>query len=151
MVLMGAAAKVCQAPQTPPEPSIRDRSRLADAFVRERLAIWQQRLKLQDWQISIVMSHPSELRRGTLGSIRWDPEQKTAVIRVLDASDYKPPFRAALSDMEFTVVHELIHLEFANMTRTEQSRREEEYAVNHMADALLQLDKADDRPEGTHP
>lgn len=94
------------------------------------------------------MSHPSELRRGTLGNVHWDAETKTAVIRVLDASDYGRPFRATLEDMEFTVVHELVHLELTSLTRNFKSRSEEsfsqeEQAVNRMSDALLQLDHAD--------
>jgi len=136
-------ATVCQAPVTPPEPALPERAPLASKFIAERLGIWQQRLQLQDWEIKVVISHPSELRGGTLGNIRWDLERKTAVIRVLDPSDYQTPFRTAMKDVEFTLVHELIHLEFASMTRTEASRREEEYAVNHMADALLRLDRGD--------
>ena len=76
-----------------------------------------------------------------MGNIHWDPDTKTATIRVLAASDYHSPLHVALDDIEFTLVHELIHLEFASMTRTEASRREEEFAVNHMADALLHLDR----------
>jgi hypothetical protein len=147
VLFLSTLAVVCQAPETPAEPLASERSRLASKYVQGRLGQWQGRLKLQDWHISIVMSHPIDLRQGTLGSIRWDLEQKTAVIRVLDASDYHRPFRATLKDMEFTVVHELIHLEFASMTRNEASRREEEHAVNHVADALLQLDVTNDRQE----
>jgi hypothetical protein len=43
--------------------------------------------------------------------------------------------------MEFTIVHELIHLELASLPRSEASRSEEEYAINHLASALLDLDK----------
>lgn len=94
------------------------------------------------------MSHPSELRRGTLGNVHWDAEKKTAVIRVLDAADYGRPFRATLEDMEFTVVHELVHLELTSLTRNFKSRSEEsfsqeEQAVNRLSDALLQLDRVD--------
>jgi hypothetical protein len=46
-----------------------------------------------------------------------------------------------LDDMEFTVVHELIHLELSSLPRSEASRRDEEYAVNQIADALLALDR----------
>ncbi len=54
----------------------------------------------------------------------------TAVIRVLDPADYRLPFHEMLNDMEFTVVHELIHLEIApvlsHFTRSEANRREED-------------------------
>ena len=94
------------------------------------------------------MSHPSNLRRGTLGNIHWDADKKTAVIRVLDASDYQKPFAVALQDMEFTIVHELTHLELSSLTRNFRNRSEESFteeaqAVNRVSDALLKLDHLD--------
>jgi 1-acyl-sn-glycerol-3-phosphate acyltransferase len=109
--------------------------------VNARLPLWQQRLNLQDWKISIIMSHPADLKPKTLGNIHWDADKKSAVIRVLDASDYRLPYREMLEDMEFTVVHELIHLELSSLPRSEASRRDEEHAVNTIADALLKLDR----------
>jgi hypothetical protein len=123
------------------EPTPHERGLQAEGFVTGRLAVWQQRLNLQDWKISIVMSHPGDLKPKTLGNIHWDADKKSAVIRVLDASDYRLPFREMLEDMEFTVVHELIHLELSSLPRSEASRRDEEHAVNQIADALLKLDR----------
>ncbi len=114
---------------------------MADGYVAGRLAVWQQRLKLQDWKIAVVMAHPSDLKPKTLGNIHWDADKKSAVIRVLDAADYQLGCRDMLDDMEFTVVHELIHLELSSLPRSEASRRDEEYAVNQIADALLALDR----------
>ena len=123
------------------ESTPHERGLQAEGFVTGRLAVWQQRLNLQDWKISIVMSHPGDLKPKTLGNIHWDADKKSAVIRVLDASDYRLPFREMLEDMEFTVVHELIHLELSSLPRSEASRRDEEHAVNQIADALLKLDR----------
>ena len=95
--------------------------------------------------LSVVASRASELKPKTVGNIHWDREKKTAVIRVLDPADYTLPFEEMLRDIEFTVVHELIHLEMvpvlSDLQRTEENRREEEHAVNHMAEALLKLDR----------
>jgi hypothetical protein len=71
------------------------------------------------------------------------------MIRVLDASDYQMPFSATLKDMEFTVVHELTHLELSSLTRnfksrSEESVGEEERAVNRLSEAMLQLDQEDE-------
>jgi len=140
LVLLGILAAGCQAPTTAPEPDARDRGLLAERGIHEKLMLWQRRLKLQDWTISIIMSHPTDLRQRTLGNIHWDTNKKTAVIRVLDASDYQMPFEPTMKDMEFTIVHELIHLELASLPRSEASRSEEEYAINRLASALLQLD-----------
>ncbi|PWU01365.1 MAG: hypothetical protein C5B51_22900 [Terriglobia bacterium] len=129
------------AQQAAAEPDAHERGLLAQTFVNERLAVWQQRLNLQDWRINVVMSHPSELKPRTLGNIHWDADKRSAVIRVLDASDYNMTFRDMLDDMEFTVVHELIHLELSSLPRSEASRRDEEHAVNQIAEALLKLDR----------
>jgi hypothetical protein len=124
----------------------RERTEIAGRFATERLAVWQKRLALEDWNISVVVARASELKPRTLGNIHWDSDKKTAVIRVLDPADYKMPYDAMLKDIEFTVVHELIHLELSPvlspLQRNDANRREEEHAVNHMADALLQLDRS---------
>ena len=114
-------------------------------FVTERLAVWQKRLSLQDWHVSIVMTRRDDLRSKTLGGIRWDKSKKQAALSVLDASDYRLPYKEMLADMEFTIVHELVHLELASLPKSEASRSTEEHAVNQIADALLALDRSADR------
>jgi hypothetical protein len=126
----------------PPRPATaRERTLAAHEFTVARLAVWQKRLDLEDWNISIIISRASELRPRTLGNIHWDKDSRTAVIRVLDPADYRLPYDDMLKDMEFTVVHELIHLELASLPRSEASRGAEEHAVNGIADALLRLDR----------
>jgi hypothetical protein len=123
----------------------RQRTLLAETFTAEKLSTWQKRLNLQDWKISVVLARATELKPKTLGNIHWDTDKKTATIHVLDPADYHLPLDAMLKDMEFTVVHELIHLELspvlAPLQRTDENRRDEEHAVNHMAQALLDLDR----------
>jgi hypothetical protein len=123
----------------------RERTVVAERFAAERLSVWQKRLNLQDWAVSLQVVRATELKPKTLGNIHWDADKKTAVIRVLDPADYKLPFQEMLQDLEFTVVHELIHLELSPvlspLQRNDANRREEEHAVNHMAEALLKLDR----------
>ncbi len=118
---------------------------LAESFTNEKLWYWQNRLNLKDWNVSVAVVRSTDLKPKTLGNIHWDLDKKSAIIRVLDPADYQLPFREMLDDLEFTVVHELIHLELApvlnQFSRNEASRRDEEHAVNHMADALLKLDR----------
>jgi len=114
---------------------------VAQGYLDARLEIWQHRMNLSDWKISLVMSPASRLKPKTLGNIRWDTAGKTAVIRVLDASGYKMSCHDMLADMETTVVHELVHLELSALPRSPASRHEEELAVNRIADALLKLDR----------
>lgn len=141
-VLVGALAGGCLAPELPLELNSGEQTRQADAFLRDRLGFWQSQLKLDEWTISVVMSHPDQLRRGTKGNIRWDAGTKAARIRVLHIADYPTPAREAYDDMEFTVVHELIHLQFSSLPRSEESRRDEEHAVNRLTEALLTLNRA---------
>lgn len=119
----------------------RERAETAKRFVHEKLAVWQQRLHLEDWRISVLMARRSELRPQTRGKIRWDKAKKSAVISVLDTSGYRMPLPEMLADMEFTIVHELIHLTLASLPRSEASRRSEEVAVNRLTEALLGLDR----------
>jgi hypothetical protein len=129
-----------------PLATARQRTLLAESFTAEKLWAWQKRLNLQDWNITVALARATELKPKTLGNIHWDTDKKTATIHVLDPADYHLPFAAMLQDMEFTVVHELIHLELspvlAPLQRSDENRRDEEHAVNHMAQALLDIDRA---------
>jgi hypothetical protein len=118
-----------------------EQGQLAQKFVDEKLAVWRQRLKLEDWRISAVMTPRSDFAPQTLGGIRWDKTKKSAVIFVLAPSDYRLPFREMLDDMELTVVHELVHLDLATAPHHEASRSVEEHAVNGIAEAMLALDR----------
>jgi hypothetical protein len=110
-------------------------------FLNARLAFWQQRLDLRDWKLSVVSSHPSELKPETLGNIHWEKDTKTATIRVLSISDYQMACPAALEDMELTVVHELVHLTLSPLRSATTNRSDEEHAVNQIAYALLKLER----------
>jgi hypothetical protein len=116
-----------------------EREATAAKFVAERLQIWQDRMNLKNWNIRVQLARASQLEAKTLGNIHWDTNLKTATIRVLSPEDYKLPYQAMLDDMEFTIVHELVHLELASLPRSEASRRVEERAVNEIATALLKL------------
>jgi hypothetical protein len=133
-------ASATEAPGSAPQTSL-EASQLAQRYVNEKLALWQHRLTLDAWRISVVPARRGELKANTLGGIRWDKNKKTAVIWVLDPADYRMPFRQMLDDMELTIVHELVHLELASLPRSEASRSNEEHAVNGIAEALLNLDR----------
>jgi hypothetical protein len=145
IVAGGVAPSHAQSTSKSGEIPASERKLLAERFASERLWVWQKRLNLQEWNLSVVASRASELKPKTVGNIHWDREKKTAVIRILDPADYNMPFNEMLRDIEFTVVHELIHLEMvpvlSDLQRTQENRREEEHAVNHMAEALLKLDR----------
>ena len=81
-------------PSETPAPAAGEEAPFALRFLDDRLAVWRQRLKLEDWRISIALIRLSDLPPKTVGGIRWDKKKKSAVILVLDPSDYRLPFRA---------------------------------------------------------
>jgi hypothetical protein len=137
---VSAFAETITAEARPTEPALSEYGRRAQEFVDGKLTLWQQRLKLEGWQISVVMARGSDLPPKTMGGIRWDKGKKSAVIWVLDPSDYRLPFREMLDDMELTVVHELVHLDLASLPHGQASRESEEQAVSGIAQAMLGLD-----------
>jgi hypothetical protein len=118
-----------------------ERTTVAESFLHQRLFIWQKRLKLEDWNITFKLVHLTDLKPKTLGNIHWDSDLKKATMSILCPADYKMSFPDALKDMEFTVVHELVHLQLSSLPRNEASRSAEEKAVNTLTDALLNLDR----------
>jgi hypothetical protein len=124
---------------TRPAAVCTERDKAAHAFVEDSLRTWQDRLNLNDWKITVNLVPSTALEPKTLGNIHWDMNKKQATIRVLSASEYKLPTNEMLDDMEFTVVHELVHLHLASLPHTDASRRPEERAVNELARALIRL------------
>jgi hypothetical protein len=141
VALLAAFSSVGSAEQPDPNLDSGGCVALSEGFLNGRLAYWQPRLELQGWKVSVAMAHAADLKPKTLGNIHWDMEKKTAVIHVLDASEYQLPCLGMLEDMEFTVVHELVHLELSSLPRSQASRGDEEHAVNRLTDALLALQR----------
>jgi hypothetical protein len=136
------AQQSSEAPQTASasDSDIANRQAQANRYIHDLLPYWQKRLQLEDWNIYILLSRPEDLRPGTLGNIHWDMEKKSATIRVMDASGYTPDVTAMLKDMRVTVVHELVHLELASLPVSDADRSNQEYAIDHLTDALLAAD-----------
>jgi hypothetical protein len=126
-------------PASAPDAAARAREAKAAAFVEKSLRTWQDRMSLNDWKIDVKLVRANTLEPDTLGNIHWDTTVKQAKIEVLSSYDYPMTEDAMLKDMEFTVVHELVHLDLASLPRSKASRRTEEHAVNQLADALLKL------------
>ena len=136
-LVRGSGSPTVAAPSAPEV----EREANAEHYVSQVLHTWQERLDLKDWKIQAALVRPTKLEPKTLGNIHWDLNTKHATISVLSAYDYTLPTQPMLDDMEFTVVHELIHLHLANLPKTDASRPLEEHAVNEIARALLQLAK----------
>jgi len=121
-------------------PEQAERQALAHRYVHEVLPYWQRRLQLDEWHVYVLLSRPADLRPGTLGNIHWDAEKKTATIHVMDASGYPADIARMLKDMEVTIVHELVHLELASLPVSDADRSNQEFAIDHITDALLRTE-----------
>jgi hypothetical protein len=102
---------------------------------------WQERLRLGEWKIETRVVRQIDLKPDTLGNLKWNLANRTAVIRVLSPLDYQMPAADVPEDMEYTVVHELLHLQLAVLPRDPNAKTTEEQVVNRLADALMALDK----------
>ncbi len=139
--LCAAEPHTASSPQTLSNATPEQREAHALSFVNEKLQVWQKRMNLLDWTIHVRLVRKNTLDPKTLGGIRWDRGTLTATVNVLSTYDYTIPVQEMLDDMEFTVVHELVHLQLATLPRSQASRGEEEHAVNQLARALLNLAK----------
>jgi hypothetical protein len=128
-----------------PTPISEERAAV-QSFLNQRLWLWQKRLHLHDWKITVKLVRASELRPKTLGNVNWDRKIKTATISVMDPSDYKLSGQPMRDDMEMTVVHELVHLHLSGLPRNESTKAAEEQAVNMLTEALIRLDRRRDEP-----
>ena len=126
-------------------PASRDRTTTAPPVVTNEqvhdwLHLWQRRLRLEDWKIDVKIVRIWDLEQGTLGHIDWSIPHKTATIKVLNPSDYELPKDKIPTDMELSIVHELVHLHLSALPLNKASRNAEEQVVSMIADALVSLE-----------
>lgn len=116
---------------------------ITDVQVSNWVRLWQKRLRLDDWKIESRVVRAAELKPDTLGNLKWNSVSRTAVIKVLSPLDYDAPEVDIAEDIEYTVLHELLHLQLAVLPRDLGRKDIEEQVVNRLADALMQLDKGE--------
>jgi len=100
-----------------------------------QMKLWQKRLGLEDWNLSVRLVRQSEIDRNSWGAAEWDPESKTGVISVLDPRDYNLRGGELRLDMECTIVHELVHIQVSPLDARDELVREE--IVNRIMAALM--------------
>jgi hypothetical protein len=127
-------------------PASRDRVTSVPAVVSKEqvhdwLHLWQKRLHLEDWKVEVRIVRIWDLEQGTLGHIDWSAAHKTAVIKVLNPADYELPKDKVPTDMELSIVHELVHLRLSALPLNKSSRNAEEQVVSMIANALVDLER----------
>jgi len=114
---------------------------VSDVQVEGWVKSWQKRLHLDDWRIEARIVRSTELKPDTLGNLKWNSLLQTASIKVLNPFDYDLPLSDIAEDIEYTIVHELVHLQLSVLPRDLNKKDIEEVVVNKISDALMSLDK----------
>lgn len=100
-----------------------------------QMKLWQRRLGLEDWNLTVRIVRQADLDRNAWGSSEWDPDAKSGVINVLDPRDYNLKGGELKLDMECTIVHELVHIQVSSLAGHDVQATEQ--VVNRFMTALL--------------
>jgi hypothetical protein len=123
----------------PPEKA--SLSAITQAQVDDWTRSWQKRLDLGEWAVTTLIVRASDLKPDTLGNLKWNINNRTAIVKVLNPLDYELPASEIATDIEFTILHELIHLQLSALPHDGSSKLVEEKVVNRIGEALFQLEK----------
>lgn len=128
-----------------PAPSVESKPKavVSQDQVEAWVKLWQKRLHLEDWRIEARIVRSTDLKPDTLGNLKWNSVSRTATIKVLNPTDYDMPAADVPEDIEYTVVHELVHLQLSALPRDAGKKDVEEVVVNKISDALMQLEHGD--------
>lgn len=115
---------------------------------RDRLAYWQDVLRLKDWDIDVSIERRREIGGGGLGCATIDCYRR-ARVRLCDPIDYDERDWPIDRDMEATLVHELVHLHLDDLRVVEKDKDGKttaeyvalERATETLARALLALSR----------
>lgn len=105
--------------------------------VRALLKVWQNRLGLQPWKITV---HWAKLKNEH-GSVDFDYLHRMAVIEINRPAALPPGISA-----EYVLVHELLHLVLVELELVEKAKNEQkemtlERVINQLTNALLERNK----------
>jgi hypothetical protein len=106
-----------------------------EARLDHQMKMWQKRLSLEDWNLTVRLVRQSEIDANSWGMAEWDPVAKTGTISVLDPRDYNLHGGELKLDMECTIVHELVHIQVSPLDARDESVREG--VVNKLMGALM--------------
>lgn len=127
----------------PAAPEAKPKAAISDTQIASWVKVWQKRLRMEDWKIEAHIVRSTELKPDTLGNLKWNSINHTAIIKVLNPMDYDIPPADIPEDIEYTVLHELIHLQLSALPRDLNRKDIEESVVNKIGDALMQFERGD--------
>jgi hypothetical protein len=109
-----------------------------------QMRVWQTRLRLQDWGVSLHVCRLSEMPSpDCIGSIAVYEERKEASMSILSPQDLPllEGKHLVVEDFNYavTIVHELLHLHFAPFQESDETPKgiAQEQAINCISAALV--------------
>lgn len=110
-----------------------------DEQLQDKLVYWLEKLRLQDWIVTARIARYHELEPNRAGECSSILSNKEAVISILSADDYAEDW--GVVDMEWTLVHELLHLHFESMAVAAEKEIAVEQAIESITYGLIALER----------
>ena len=111
--------------------------------LQDRLSYWKGVLRLNDWDIKVVVKRGFDMPHDTQGRCEWVLSRKEAFIKILHPDDFDPTCSYP-QDMEATLVHELTHLHMGTFAAVEEDSPLDiamEQAIHAISYALVGLQR----------
>lgn len=116
---------------------------MTEAELKELCALWQKRLRLQDWNVRLVVKDAEDIE-DAFAQIRPQLDSKKAVMHVRRPGDVSTLDMQLGYDVEEYVVHELLHLHAEAFVPEDHDSHEYqaiEQAVGVLADCIVRLSR----------
>lgn len=116
------------------------------AALQESIRYWQSILRLQDWNVILIMRRRADMSiQNAIGASTYSESHKDEIMELVapeDLHSFHERFHGEELDYEITLVHELLHLHFASfMSDDDKVSTYQELAINTLARSLVALDR----------
>lgn len=110
-------------------------------WLEAKLKLWQKRLDLGEWKVTVEPVGLERLKPDTLGNLKYNTDEKSAHIKVLRPDYYVLSQSDVWEDMEYTILHELLHLQLSVLPHDGSSKLAEEGVLKKIGYAMFELDR----------
>ncbi len=123
------------------------------ALLQKECELWQQKLRLQDWNVEVRLCRLNQLPEDSIACIQHYTERKDAVLKVLSPMDIplvKDEFLGTeAANYDLSLVHELLHLHLIPLSdySNESRRMAEEQIVNTLSRTIVHAYEQIPKPE----
>lgn len=98
---------------------------------------WQQRLRLQDWDVRLLLVSSRELDKARAELTVWIPKKRVATIRLVSPGDaHLSSEHYDQRDVEVDIVHELLHIYTDGILGNSSTDSPETTYAEQMADTV---------------